>query len=352
LIAASAIVAAAGLAWVAPAATLTASPNPGSACGTAAQSVITTDYETSARNVYQGELVSPEVTADLRRVTSSTALRRALASGDRAMVQRATHKIVYTPRWHIVRLRVLSPSGRLLADVGGPYVLAPVTRQLTYHGAVVGSFVLSVQDDLGYEKLVTRFTALPIEMYRSGAPLMGMGFPTTGVPPTVPADGTAITVNGVASVTVSYSVLAFPTGTYRVLLAIPAATAALRAASCAEVNAETYGEISVHVAALLDLRKDAGFFVTFDREFTANSLTFVRRGSNQLASSDGLPGPPAIPSRGSVHYEGETWLAYSFNARRGVRVSLLFPDTAPGTGSSGPSGPSGATGPTAATGAS
>jgi len=77
------------------------------------------------------------------------ALASAVASGNPAMVRAATHEIVYTPVWHIVRLRVLSTSGQLLADVGGPYVLAPLTGQISYQGKVVGSFVMSVQDDLG-----------------------------------------------------------------------------------------------------------------------------------------------------------------------------------------------------------
>ncbi len=345
--AASTLVAAAGLAWVAPG--VPASTGASVGCGAAAQSVITTDYGTSARDIYAGELASPEVSADLRHVTSSTALASALAGGSQAMVHAATHKIVYTPLWHIVRLRVLSSSGHVLADVGGPYILAPVSGQIRYHGKVVGSFVMSVQDDSGYEKLVTRFTALPIEIYRSGVPLMGIGFPRAEVPPSVPANGTPVTVGGVDSVWLSYSVLAFPSGTYGVLLAIPAASPASEAASCAEVNAETYGEISVHVAALLDLRSAGRFYVSLDHDFTTDSLTFVRAGSRQLASSDGLAGPASIPDRGSVTYDGQAWLAYSFRAKHGIRVCLLFPDTASATGTTGASG---ATGQSGATGAS
>ena len=348
--AASALVAVAGLVWTAPQAPASTSPTVG--CGAAAQSVITNDYETSARDIYAGELASPEVSADLGHVTSSTALASAVASGSQALVHAATHKIVYTPLWHIVRLRVLSNSGHVLADVGGPYILAPVRGQIRYHGTVVGSFVMSVQDDLGYEKLVTRFTALPIEIYRSGAPLMGIGFPRAEVPSSPPADGTPITVGGVASVSLSYSVLAFPSGTYGVLLAIPAASAASAAASCAEVNAETYGEISVHLAALLDLRSAAKFYVSFDHEFTTDSLTFVRSGSRQLASSDGLAGPASIPDRGSVTYDGQSWLAYSFRARHHIQVSLLFPDTTSSTGTTGTTGTSGPSGPSGTTGSS
>jgi hypothetical protein len=313
------------------------------ACGAGAQAVITAGYETATHAIYQGELASHEVTDDLAHVTSSSRLASAVAHDDAAAAIAATTKIVYTPHWHIVRLRVLSRDGGLLADVGGPDVLAPVTGQITYHGVVVGRFVMSVQDDLGYEKLVTRFTGLPIELYRNGAPLMGRDFPPPDVPPRAPPQDTPVKVNGARYVTFTYSVLAFPTGAVKVLLAVPAATAALEQASCAEVNAQTYGEISVHLASLINVRHSSQGYVMIDHEFDPDKLTFVRSGSTQLASSDGLSGPTTIPDSGSVDYNGQTWLVYSFIARHSIRVYLLFPGTTAG-GASGSSGASGASG--------
>ena len=73
--------------------------------------------------------------------------------------------IVYTPHWHIVRLRVMQGT-RVLADVGGPYVIAPVTGTLEQHGRTLGRYVMSVQDDTGYVKLVSRFIGVPVELYR------------------------------------------------------------------------------------------------------------------------------------------------------------------------------------------
>ena len=40
--------------------------------------------------------------------------------------------------------------------VSGPYVIAPVTGSLRSGGKVIGSFVMSVQDDVGFTKLETR----------------------------------------------------------------------------------------------------------------------------------------------------------------------------------------------------
>lgn len=298
-------------------------------CGPETQTVITADYESTTRTIYGDELSSPRVAQDLGHVTSATDLASAVAGDDAAATVAATTRIVYTPVWHIVRLRVVSSSGRVLADIGGPDVLAPVTGKITYHGAVVGSFVMSVQDDLGYEKLVTRFTALPIELYRGGKPLMGRDFPAAQVPASLPPDGTLINVAGTKAVTLSYPVNAFPSGRVDVLLAVPRANAELALASCAEVNAQAFGAISLHIARLINLVNAPSTYVMLSHEFDPKALTFLRDGANQLGGSEDLPGPANIPDSGSVTYQGETWLVYSFEARRGVRVYVLFPDTPP-----------------------
>jgi len=54
-----------------------------------------------------------------------------------------------------VRLRVLA-GGQLLSDVGGPFVLAPVSAPLAPARAHDRRFVLSIQDDLGYRLLAQR----------------------------------------------------------------------------------------------------------------------------------------------------------------------------------------------------
>ena len=75
-------------------------------------------------------------------------------------------RCVYKPHWHIVRLRV-ERGGHVLADVGGPHVTAPVSGMLRAHGRTLGRYVMSVQDDLGYVKLVTRFIGAPIDLYQT-----------------------------------------------------------------------------------------------------------------------------------------------------------------------------------------
>jgi hypothetical protein len=330
---------------VATAAMLAGSPafaqsTTGTACGAATQNTVTTAYETTARDIYGGELGSPEVTADSGHVTSATYLASAVAAGNVPAIVAATHKIVYTPRWHIVRLRVLSSTGKLLADVGGPDVLAPVTGKLSYRGKVVGSFVMSVQDDLGYEKLVTRFTAAPIELYRGGKPLMGRDFPAAEAPPRVPPNGTAITVSGKRDVAAVYRVSAFPAGKIDVLLGVPRAYAALATSSCVAVNAYAYGTISVQIAKLFSLPTAVTTYVSLDHEFDSTKLLFVRQGATQLASSDDQAGPISIPVSGDVSYDGQDWLVFSFQPLPGMRVYILFPDSEPAGGPTGASGSS------------
>ena len=126
----------------------------GSSCGAASSSLLYGEDDTAVHEIYSLLLDDPQVATDLAHITGSTTLAEAVADGDSAQIVAATHAIVYILFWHIVRLRVLSTSGRVLADVGGPYILAPVSGQITYNGTVVGSFVMSVQDDRGYKKLV------------------------------------------------------------------------------------------------------------------------------------------------------------------------------------------------------
>jgi len=141
----------AGLAAIMPAGG-TRSATSVAACGAATQASVVHDYRAMAAIIYEGELAGHEVKQDARHVRASRALAAGLADGDAAAVLAATEAVVYHPVWHIVRLRVSSPSGSVVADVGGPYVLAPVRGLIRYHGKTVGRYAMSVQDDAGYAK--------------------------------------------------------------------------------------------------------------------------------------------------------------------------------------------------------
>src|ERR1700726_1474853 len=141
-------------------------------CGSATSATIAGVDESVARRIYVAELRGYEVRADIAHIAGSAELLAALGGSNQQAVYAAVHRIVYTPHWHIVRLRVVR-NGQVLADVGGPDIIAPVSGVLRVKGRGVGSFVMSVQDDLGYTKLVSRFIGVPIDLFRAGSFVMG-----------------------------------------------------------------------------------------------------------------------------------------------------------------------------------
>ena len=311
------------------------------ACGAATQARVGGDYQSAALAIYRGELDGAEVHRDTKHVLASTALARSLAAGDTTGVTAAVTKIVYHRQWHIVRLRVLASSGKLVADIGGPYILAPVRGEISYRGKTVGSYVMSVQDDVGYAKLVWRYTALPIELYGRSGPLVGESFPAAEVPPQLPAAGSSLTVNGARYLALLYGVKAFPSGRSEVLLAVPRAGAALASSSCLAVDATVYTSVAEHLARRVALPRGATVFVALDHAFDSSTLTFIRAGSRIVASSVGVPAPPLLPGSGTIAYLGKRWLINSFVPVSGTRIYILYPSAALG-GSTGLSGTTGA----------
>jgi hypothetical protein len=117
---------------------------------------------------------------------------------------------------HIVRLRV-SAGGRLLSDVGGPYVLAPVNATLRLGGRTIGSFVLSIQDDEGYLRLTKRLAGLDVLMYMGSKLVKNSLGPMPG---TVPASGT-YHYRGHTFRVFTLHAKAFPSGPLRIVVLIP-----------------------------------------------------------------------------------------------------------------------------------
>ena len=204
------------------------------ACGPATAATIGAVDAAVARKVYTGELTGHEVGEDVARVAGSAELASAVAGGNPAAAIAVVHQIVYTPHWHIVRLRVIR-AGKVLADVGGPYIIAPITGTLRQNGVKVGSFVMSVQDDVGYVKLVTRFTGVPIDLYGGAPPrppgkfLMGTLQPA----PRLPSDGATVKAHGSSYLARVAQVNAMPNGKLHVVLLVPAPTKGVSSRSCA-----------------------------------------------------------------------------------------------------------------------
>ena len=288
-------------------------------CGTSTLATIVAIDSKVANNIYGSELQGNETARDLRHVTGAADLLSAVAAGNRAAVHNAVSRIVYHHFWHIVRLRALDASGRILADVGGPYVIAPVTGVLRSGSRVIGSFVMSVQDDMGFAKLERHAVGDPIGIYVNGRRVVELGghFPLqTPTTAQVTLAGTAYT-----AVTLTYN--AFPSGTLSAVIAVPTPSATVSAQSCAAVVVGEIGRVAERLAARFNpLAASYSGFVQACHSDTG-AIVVVRIGMRVLDSAGG-PGPPILPLSGPVTYAARTWLVYSFAPTPPARIYLLI----------------------------
>jgi hypothetical protein len=283
------------------------------ACGRASAAAISAVDVAAARHIYADELHGGEVRADIGHVIGSQVLLSAMASSNPAAVGAAVHALVYAPHWHIVRLRVLK-AGKVLADIGGPYIIAPVTGTLRWHGRTVGSYVMSVQDDVGFVKLVSRFIGAPIDIYRNGSFLMGTLKPA----PRAVSTGATVTIAGSTYRANVMQAGAFPGGSLQIALFAKEPAAA--SGSCTMVRSAAWGSVAAHIAdrfkPLSPHYKDLVDLV----RATTNGMAFVRAGSKQLA---GGPGPARLPLSGTVTYRGRSWSVFSFEPAPPARIYVL-----------------------------
>jgi hypothetical protein len=181
-------------------------------CGASEQDTVVNTISRIAHLIYDGE-AGRRTDEQIRRVQANGALLGAVARRDPKATRAAVEALLHQ---HIVRLRV-SAGGRLLADVGGPYVLAPVTAPLRKGGHTIGSFTLSIQDDEGYKRLANRLAGLDVLMYM-GPKLVKS---TVGYSPgPVPASG-ALTLHGRSYRAYTFRAEAFPSGALRITVLIP-----------------------------------------------------------------------------------------------------------------------------------
>jgi hypothetical protein len=294
---------------------------PDSRCGPATAATIASVDDSVAQRIYAGELSGTEVGGDIAHITGSAELLRALESADQRAVYAAVHTLVYTPHWHIVRLRIIQ-HGRVLADVGGPDIIAPISGTLRFKGRTVGSFVMSVQDDLGYVKLVSRFIGVPIDLYRAGSFVMG----TLKPPPASVSNGESLTIGRSAYQSVVLSTAAFPAGTLKVALFVPATASTLAPRSCASVRLAAWDNVAHHIADRFTPLSARYGDLRDLLQWVSGGWVFVRSGAVRLAGA----GPARIPRRGTVKYRGRTWAVVSWEAIPPARIYFLTP-TVPGT---------------------
>src|ERR1039458_3066088 len=200
-------------------------------CGTGAAEVLATTAGSVAQRIYAAEVVSSETLSDTRQVESYGPLLSAVESGERAAINAAVTSLVFS-HTHIVRLRV-NRGSELLADVGGPYILAPVGGTLRSHGRSIGHFIFSVQDDLGYVKLVTRFIGAPLILRTASGQVTIEGLLSPG-PASIPDHGPVV-YRHVTYQAYSFNASAYPSGRLRVSLFLPL-PGSLSAKSCTEIK--------------------------------------------------------------------------------------------------------------------
>ncbi len=192
-------------------------------CGATAADTTVNTLSRIAKRIYTGE-AGRRTIPQIRRVQRNQALLEAVARRDPAATATAVSALLHQ---HIVRMRVYATpagahsgsGGRLLADVGGPYVLAPVTAPLRLHGRTIGTVVLSIQDDEGYLRLTRRLVGLRVLMYMGDRLVKNSLGPSPG---TVPASG-PYSYRGNSYRVYTLHGRAFPSGplTIRVLIPIP-----------------------------------------------------------------------------------------------------------------------------------
>jgi len=184
-------------------------------CGPTEQDTVVRVLSRIARRVYEAE-GGHRTLAQVRRVQRDGALLRAVAARDPAATRKAIEDLLTQ---HIVRLRVNDAGGKLLSDVGGPDVLAPVRAPLDLDGRTIGDFVLSIQDDEGYLRLTRRLVGLKVIMRtRAGIVKNDLG-PDPG---RVPTSG-SFSYRGERFRVYTFAATAFPSGplTIQVLVPIP-----------------------------------------------------------------------------------------------------------------------------------
>jgi hypothetical protein len=162
--------------------------------------------------IYEEELHSAYVAATVRRMENTAAFRSAVASHDVAATRAAIIGF-FAAHIHVVRVRVIV-NGKLLYDLGGPHVLAPVQGTLRVGGKVVGRFLTAIQDDAGYLKLAQLFTGAQVLMRTSSGQVAGTLAPG---PASIPDRGT-VTYRGRTFQVFSFTGTAFPSGPLRISL--------------------------------------------------------------------------------------------------------------------------------------
>jgi hypothetical protein len=138
-----------------------AAPAPGG-CPTCAATLAQVRADTVAgvaARIYRQEVSGPPNGAAYVAIAGLPGLTRGLQTGDFALARRA---LEHQPVRHAVRARVVR-GGRVLVDVGLPFVIAGTPRpELAPDGRLLGRIEVSIQDVIGFVRLVERLTGAQV----------------------------------------------------------------------------------------------------------------------------------------------------------------------------------------------
>jgi hypothetical protein len=170
-------------------------------------------YGLVAERVYYAEHEGSKAELLLHYAEHSRPFREAVLAGN-ATATRAAIIGFFRSHLHIVRVRVIR-GGKLLLDVGGPHVLAPIPGVIrNARGQVAAHFLMAIQDDLGFQILSRAFTGAQVVMREGTRQVMGSLSPG---PATIPNRGRVV-YRGASYQTYSFMAEAFPSGPLRISL--------------------------------------------------------------------------------------------------------------------------------------
>jgi hypothetical protein len=111
-----------------------------------------------AKHLYGNEINGGRVHHDLQLVAANQLLMNDLSRGDLGGAQaEAYRQMTGIPVEHITRVSVISGRRTLINAVwngNGTFVVAPLAQTLEFHGRRLGTLLVSVQDVVGYVKLI------------------------------------------------------------------------------------------------------------------------------------------------------------------------------------------------------
>ncbi len=181
-------------------------------CGATREETVAQTLRGVAILIYKGES-GPRARLQVQRVQAYQPLQEAVANRDPKAARKAIDVLLHK---HVVRLRV-STKGALLADVGGPYVLAPLRAPLSMNGRRIGELELSIQDDEGYKRLAERLAGVHVVMSAGGHVVKNSLGAVTGP---IPASG-PYTYQGHNYTVFTIAAEAFPSGPLTIRVLVP-----------------------------------------------------------------------------------------------------------------------------------